>query len=278
MKILAILLVKNEVDIVGAALKDAVNWARRIFVIDNGSTDGTWELIQALAGEVVVPWRRELGPYRRALRAEAFNAFHGEASAGDWWCRMDADEFYAEDPRAFLAAVPRRYHVVLKKSLDYRITREDLAEHEFTGRFDEDRPYIRYIKPACQAEFRFFRHSDRVRWDATGNDATDGLRFRGVHYPRPIPVRHYPYRSPKQMQERLDIRNAIPRDVSGRPFRHITETRWEELLGSRDEFVLDKGAATYAALPLRRPIKDNALKALHKRVLRLLPWTPASRR
>ena len=48
MKIFAIMLVKNEADIVASVLKDAEKWADKIFILDNGSTDGTWEIIQSL--------------------------------------------------------------------------------------------------------------------------------------------------------------------------------------------------------------------------------------
>ena len=48
-KIYSLLLVKNEVDVIAASLKDACRWSDKIIVIDNGSTDGTWQLIQDLA-------------------------------------------------------------------------------------------------------------------------------------------------------------------------------------------------------------------------------------
>ena len=35
------MLVKNEVDIVGYVLKKAQEWCDKIFILDNGSTDGT---------------------------------------------------------------------------------------------------------------------------------------------------------------------------------------------------------------------------------------------
>ena len=41
MKIFGIMLVKNEVDIVGHTLKEAQKWCDKIFILDNGSTDGT---------------------------------------------------------------------------------------------------------------------------------------------------------------------------------------------------------------------------------------------
>lgn len=58
MKIFAIMLVKNEADIVGYVLKEAEKWADKIFIIDNGSTDGTWEIIQSMRNEIITPWKQ----------------------------------------------------------------------------------------------------------------------------------------------------------------------------------------------------------------------------
>jgi glycosyltransferase involved in cell wall biosynthesis len=267
MKILAVLLVKNEADIIRSTLEDARRWASRIFVLDNGSTDGTWDILKSLQGDVIVPWRQEFAPYRRSFRAELFNQFRGEARRGDWWCNMDSDEFYIDDPREFLARVPRSAQVVFKKSIDYRLTREDLRDHEFTGRFDEDQPYLRYVDPTCWAETRFFRHRDRLRWQATGPGASDLPRHLGLHYPLPILARHYQFRSPRQIQGRLDVRNAIPKDQTGAPFRHIRHTRWEETVPSRNDLVLDLGPATWAALPLRTRIREKPSRRLAKRLM-----------
>ena len=48
MKIFAISIVKNEADVIEQNLKEAELWADKIFILDNGSTDGTWEIIQSL--------------------------------------------------------------------------------------------------------------------------------------------------------------------------------------------------------------------------------------
>jgi glycosyltransferase involved in cell wall biosynthesis len=276
MKILGILVVKNEVDILEAALVDAARWADRVFVLDNGSTDGTWELLNSLASDVIVPAGREPRPFQRSFRADIFNRFRGEANDEDWWCKMDSDEFYIDDPRTFLAAVPRRYHVVFKKSVEYRLTFEDLAEHVFTGRFEHDRPLIRYVNPVCLEEMRFFRHYSRLRWESSGPNASDQPRYLGVHYPKSILARHYRYRSPQQMQERLDIRHAIPKDSEGRPFRHVTEKKWEELLAHRADVVLDEGPETYTRLRLRRPVSEAPIRAARKRLMRF--WSKAGLR
>lgn len=47
-KIISILVVKNEVDIVGDVIKEASKWSDKIIVLDNHSNDGTWELINSL--------------------------------------------------------------------------------------------------------------------------------------------------------------------------------------------------------------------------------------
>lgn len=267
MKIFAVLLVKDEADIIKPVLENASEWADGIFVLDNGSADGTWEIVQSLKSEVIRPWRQELGPYRRSLRADIFNEFRHLASPGDWWCNMDSDEFYVDDPREFLAAVPRRYHVVLKKSIDYRLTKEDLEEHQFSGKFEEDRNIIKYVEPTCWAETRFFRHRERLRWESSGPMATDLPQHVGLHYPEPILVRHYQYRSPAQIQRRLDVRNAVPRNKGGGPFKHIRQKSWQELIVDRSEVVLDEGCETYETLPVRSRIEEKPHKRLMKCIM-----------
>lgn len=139
MKIFGILLVKNETDIIQASIEDASRWADRIFILDNGSTDGTWDIVKNLESDIVRPWKQDFRPYSNGLRAEVFNQFRHEAQTGDWWCyKLDSDEFYVDNPREFLANVPKRFHVVAKKSVAYRITPEDLDEHQFTGNFQND--------------------------------------------------------------------------------------------------------------------------------------------
>ena len=140
-KIYSLLLVKNEVDVIAASLKDACRWSDKIIVIDNGSTDGTWEVIQQLAQTYtqIIPWLRYEGPFHIGLRAKAFRAFRHEMTHHDWWnVRLDADEFYPGDVREFLANVPKRYRTIKKESTDYVLTQEDLSQYNFSGDFEKD--------------------------------------------------------------------------------------------------------------------------------------------
>ncbi|MFP3959901.1 MAG: glycosyltransferase family 2 protein [Spirochaetaceae bacterium] len=280
MKIFGLMLVKDEADIIAEVLNHGRQWADRIIVQDNGSTDGTWEIVQDMADDVIVAWKQDLRTYNNTLRADAFNAFRHEAEQDDWWCyKMDSDEFYVDDPREFLAAVPWPYHVVFKKSIDYVITSEDVREHTYADDFEANRSsgLYRYVKPVAHSEARFFRHRNRLDWPA----GTIAPKYRGPRYPKPILVRHYQFRSPQQMQRRLDLRNAVPKDKQGKPFRHIRQTHWQELLVPRSDAIPDQGRETYDALPARIKsekvgrggVGNNLLRALRfaLHALRILP-------
>lgn len=203
MKIFAISVIKNEVDVIEHNLRQASVWADQIFVYDNGSTDGTWEKVLSLANEKIIPWKQTFKPFYEGLRGEVFNAFRHLAAEGDWWCfRLDADEFYADDPRTFLPKVPRRYHFVQTQTFEFQLTADDLTEIVFTGEAAHDLPLIRYYHTHTYAEARFFRHRHRLMWEP----GLDRPRHIGIASPECIRVRHYQYRSPQQVQQRIDTR------------------------------------------------------------------------
>ena len=113
MKIFAILIAKNEADIIGDVIKSAKEWADKIFAVDNDSSDETWQIIQSLRDDVLIPVRQEKRSFNRDFRGEIFNQFRNFSSEGDWWCfALDADEFYPENPKKFLSNIPEKYHVV----------------------------------------------------------------------------------------------------------------------------------------------------------------------
>jgi len=229
-KIYSLMVVKNEADIIVASLTDACRWSDKIIVIDNGSTDGTWEKVQQTAQihPQIIPWLRYEGAFHIGLRAKAFKAFRHEMSSCDWWnVRLDADEFYPGDVRSFLAKVPRRYRTVKKESTDYVLTREDLEQQSFTGDFEQDRPKITHHLPIPRRERRFMRHSALLCWSE---------RWRYPHpwgrvYDQPIPVDHYQYRSPQQMEKRFVTRQQAKADGCG-SFHHEKGKRWQDYLMS----------------------------------------------
>jgi hypothetical protein len=226
--------------------------------MDNGSADGTWEICKSLADEIVVPWKQDFRPYHNGLRADVFNEFRNESSEGDWWnFKLDADEFYYDDPKSFLASVPKKYSLVAKKSLDYILTEEDVVDTLGVGGGGSlELSRIRYMNASCWSEPRFFRYKKNIRWKCEPH-----LHYpenSGLLYDKKILVKHYQYRSPEQMQKRLDVRNSSVAKKQGLAFRHIKQSDWHELLQRREDCIFDDGKReTYDKMIVRNSLKQS---------------------
>lgn len=253
MKIFAIMVIKDEVDIVRDSLLAAKQWADRIFVLDNGSTDGTWEIVRSMADSQIVAYKQDTRPFYDGIRAEVFNAFRHEAEDGDWWCfAFDADEFFIDNPRNFLEQVPSKYGLVALAALQYVITDKDVAEGNFGY------ANLRYVDTEPIIEYQFFRYRKRFKWHA------NWFYFplnAGVLYPQYIALDHYKYRSPEQIQRRLDIRRAF-NQANPKLFSHASQKTWQEK-------IVPVGEAIYVGASANE--KLSVLRSLPQRRLRTNP-------
>ncbi|HEU4626226.1 MAG TPA: glycosyltransferase family 2 protein [Steroidobacteraceae bacterium] len=241
MTIHSICLVKNEGDIIERTLAEAARWSDYIYVYDNGSTDHTWDKVRALAEHepCIVPFRSERVPFNDNLRRLPFAHYRYRCQIGDWWCRLDADEMYIDSPRDFLARVPPDYDTVWSASFQFYFTDEDLARYERDpALYADDVPIelkCRYYRNNW-SEIRFFRYHPRLQWH-TGGFPYPLLKS----YPRRIRLKHYPYRSPQQIERRLATRwDAVRRGM----FRHET---------------VESFAAASVALPDRRDYRSRRM-------------------
>lgn len=203
-KIHAICLVKDEADIIAQTLESALEWCNYIYVLDNGSTDGTWEKVIHLSTKFpsIIPYKQDFGPYRETLRGTAFYTYKSNASENDWWCYLDADEIYIDNPRMFLANVSKDYQVIYGAHFTYYFTEKDLERYNQDSTFyADDAP----IDQKCRwylndwSEPRFFRAEKYLTWTYEKPNC-------GAAYPLRIRIKHFRYRSPQQIQKRLNIR------------------------------------------------------------------------
>jgi len=221
MKIHGLCLVKNEADIIEQTLRAAAKWCDWIYVLDNGSSDGTWEKVQALAQELppVTPYKQDPRPFDDSMRGDILRHYAARAKRGDWWCILDADEFYIDDPRDFLKSVPRRYKGVWMQLYVYLFTDKDLAAYRHDPRlYDEGVPIeqrLRYYVIGDYAELRFFRHTKTLTY-------VPGKALYPI-YPRPIRLKHFAYRSPDQIRMRLETRRE---PMQRGEFLHEKRANW----------------------------------------------------
>jgi glycosyltransferase involved in cell wall biosynthesis len=241
MKIHSICLVKNESDIIAKTLKAATEWSDFIYVYDNGSTDETWEIVLNLSqkNKQIIPYKQDDSPFRNSMRGEVFNHYRGNSSEGDWWCRLDSDEVYIDDPRIFLAKVPQEYQIVVKASFEYYFTDKDLELYNHDpSLYADDVP----IEQKCRyyinnwSEPRFIRYKEDVEW-SQNDEWPPSIWQEAPVYPIRIWLKHYQYRSPQQIQKRLDTRREAV--VRGEAFLHEAQADWKEAV-TQSKFVFDQ--------------------------------------
>ena len=272
-------LVKNEADIIVETLQAARQWCDFIYVFDNGSTDGTWELILDLSEESndqLVAYKHDPAPYRNSLLGEIFDHYRANSCEDDWWCRLDADEIYIDDPRIFLATIPDRYEVVWGAFFQYYFTNRDLALYERDPPlYSDDVPVeqkLRYYKNNW-SERRFFRYRKQLTYEPGGESAWP--RGLGDAYPVRIRIKHFQYRSPQQIQKRLDTRReAVSR---GRAFRHeerYVEQSWRARVADASQLEYDDFDGRYvvneALMESLRPIRHPTFTSRVKPRIRKL--------
>lgn len=220
MKIHGLCVVKNEADIIGETLRAAARWCDSIYVLDNGSTDDTWKKVKLLALQLpqVIPFMRDRRPFDDSIRGRILRYHRDRAARDDWWCILDADEFYIDDPRDFLSRIPRRYQAVWMQLYAYLFTDKDLVSYrQDPARFQatpiEQR--LRHYVNGDYSELRFFRHSSSL----------EHVPGAGLHpiYPQRIRMKHFSYRSPEQIQSRLETRRE---PMQRGEFLHEKKANW----------------------------------------------------
>lgn len=241
-RVFGLTLVKNEADILAQMLANASRFCHRIYVFDLGSTDDSFEIAKAHEKDgIVVAWKKERVAYHNGRRARIFNAFKGEARPGDWWLRLDADEFYDEDPRPLLARATRRgEHVAFSKHVQFYYTDKDY-EDWLAGRetlADRQRPIAnrRRFYRVNSTEPRFFRHRANLQW----NERFPWPHRLGLYAQERMFVRHYQFRDPVQMEIRTLDRLEAKRDGCG-SFSHVQNADFKTYMLKAADLNYDNG-------------------------------------
>jgi glycosyltransferase involved in cell wall biosynthesis len=262
MKIHAVCIAKNESDIIEQTLISAAQWCDFIYCFDNGSTDGTWEKMLDISKTYhqIIPYKQHGGPFRESLGSEIFNQFRSACTDNDWWCRLDADEIYIDNPAVFLSQVPERFQVIVSAVFNYFFTDKDLQLYE-----DDPSAYADAvpIEKKCRyyinswSEVRFYRYREDLIWNDDGSHYPYPLR--GNAYPKRIRVKNFQYRSPQQIDKRIAARrgNAIsfPHEVQAywkKPEvqeNAIPEQNWKDRIIEASRLYYDTGDGNYVLRP-----------------------------
>jgi hypothetical protein len=209
-----LMLLRDEIDIIRQNLEHLLSWIDTLFILDMGSVDGTWEIVQDYArrDKRVVPFFSKPIVYDDNLRGMIFDHYRDRFESGDWVMKIDADEFYHVIPPRFVAERMRPLETAaLLQWYFFRLTQQEAADYE-SGRVntaeDRKRPIEdrrRHYKISTYFEPRLFRYRRTMQWPqhvSFPHNAGFVARNR-------IPIRHYPHRDPEQMEMRFRLRAAM---------------------------------------------------------------------
>lgn len=210
MKINAICMVKNEVDIIEETLLNAMKFCHKIYIFDNWSTDGTWEIVESMAKrfkEIEIAAHSE-EVFKNQLRNRVYNQFHRLYTKEDWWYILDADEMLVESPKPMLEKAAKKGKNVMRSWFaQFYFTEKDLdvfANEDKTKPVSHRRKFYR----VNWREVRFFKNDPDISWPETITGRVPP-HCNKMYRDSPI-CRHYAERDPEQIAARNSIRINNP--------------------------------------------------------------------
>jgi len=221
MRFHALLPVRDEADIIGQCLDRLLTWADGIWVFDTGSVDDTWEIVQEMAhrDSRIKPLRRDPVYYNEPmLRGWIFEQARREMQTGDWFARVDADEFHHILPPDFVKHHLKPHEtVVWHQYFNFQLRACEAADWE-AGRetvADRARPIEerrQYYTVSDYSEPRLCRYRETMKWSPGGSFPVNA----GYRATERLPIRHYPHRDPAQLHRRCTLRAIMMADQKNR--------------------------------------------------------------
>lgn len=263
----ALVLLKDELDIAEFTLRHLAEQVDWIFVSDNGSTDGTWELIHDLSDELPISLSRDPDPaYWQSKKMTAMAQLALERGHA-WVLPCDADElFYSPDGRTVaqqlaghapdvqIVTAELYHHIPTALDPPAACERCGSTGMQWPSAGDEPQPCdackgrvepnpFRRIgwrkrersglgKVACRAR------PDLVIEAGNHSARTDGTATRAGG----LVIRHYSWRSQEQYLKKL--RNGIAA-YAATDLPESTGTHWRMWEGKTDEQILEHFATWF---------------------------------
>ena len=278
MRFHALLPVRDEADIIGQCLQHLLRWADAIYVFDTGSVDDTWEIVLSVADRDprVLPLGKDPVFFSETrLRGWMFHRARGRMRSGDWFLRVDADEFHHVPPPEFVAKRLASHETVVYHQYYNFCLLQSEAEAWESGRetiADRARPIAerrRWFIPSVYSEPRLCRYRDTMQWPPTVSFPFNaGLVARAR-----LPIRHYPCRDPAQLARRCRIRAMMMADQENRAnwsrpeLHHWAEPDWRRFVTPDSDPKLrcwDSGS------PLPEIALSNHMASMPTRILQRL--------
>lgn len=209
----ALLITRDEDDIIAETLTHFLTWADEVHVFDTGSVDTTWDIVNELSvrdSRIRPVERRELW-FSDHLRGYCFDKMRHRLRDGDWIVRTDSDEFYHIAPPEFVAAHLRRSETcVYQEYYDFRMTIEEAEQLSTREAINAERSLPicdrrHYYTAGNYPEPRMCKYRSHMSWSSNYTWPVNA----GYLARKRLPIRHYPNRDPRQLQKRMELRRTM---------------------------------------------------------------------
>ena len=241
MRFIALLPVRDEADIIGPCLAHLLEWADAAYVFDTGSVDDTWEIVQSFAAKDrrVHPMRKDPVYFSETrLRSWMFQQARQEMRDGDWFLRVDADEFHHIPPPEFVKTRMRKQETIAYHQyynfclLESEVADWDAGRETFEDRNRPIHERRRWYLPSVYSEPRLCRYRGTMQWPPTVS-----FPFNAGFLARErLPIRHYPHRDPPQLERRCRLRAVMMADQENRSnwtqpeLHHWSQSEWRKFV------------------------------------------------
>ena len=245
MKFHALLPIRDEADIIGQCLQHLMSWADHIYIFDTGSVDNTWEIVQEFASQDkrVIPIKKNPVYFSEPrLRGYMFHVARQKMQDGDWFLRVDADEFHHIPPPRFVKSFLLSHEtIVYHQYYDFQLTEAELKAWQEGKETINDRKVPieerrRYFIPSYYSEPRLCKYRPSMKWPETVSFPYNA----GFVAKERLPIRHYPHRDPVQLARRYKLRAIMMADETNRKNwtrpeqHHWSESDWRKVVISND--------------------------------------------
>jgi len=246
MRFHCLLPVRDEADIIAECLHHALTWSDAIYVFDTGSVDNTWEIVQDIAAKDkrVMPLKKDPVYFsENRLRGWLFHQARQHMRTGDWFLRVDADEFHHISPPEFVQTRLRSHEtIVYHQYYNFALLQSEVVawEEGREGLADRSRPIDarrQCFIPSVYSEPRLCRYRESMQWPVTVS-----FPYNAGYLARErLPIRHYPHRDPVQLERRCRLRAIMMADKENRShwthadLHHWSQSEWLKFITPDDE-------------------------------------------
>jgi glycosyltransferase involved in cell wall biosynthesis len=245
MKFHALLPVRDEGDIIGQCLEHLLSWADAVYVFDTGSEDQTWDIVNETAGREkrVRPIGRKPVYFSEVMvRGWMFNVARDFMTSGDWFLRVDADEFHHIPPPEFVRDRMRSYETIAyHQYYEFQLTQSEAAAWQSSTDHAAERARPieerrRHFIVTEYSEPRLCKYRQTMRWPPSVSFPINA----GYLARERLPIRHYPHRDPEQLRRRCALRAIMMgskennRHWSLPALHHWSQPEWQKFVVSDD--------------------------------------------